>query len=185
MAKLSFEPGRILADGREVRVRSARSRDAKALARLVGDVAGEAPPMLLIRPEESTAKAWRRRIAAAGVDERSLLLVADAQGELVGSLGVERDPHPNSGHVAWIGVSVDRGWRGIGVGGVLVEAAVRWAAGAGLEKLVLGVFPENARALAFYERRGFRREGLRVAQFVREGRYHDEVLMARILTPSP
>jgi putative acetyltransferase len=185
LAKRSFEPGRILADGREVRVRSARSRDARRLAQFIAQVAGETPPMLLIRPEESTAKAWRRRIAAASLDERSVLFVADAGGRLVGSLGIERDAHPNSEHVAWVGVSVDRDWRGVGVGGTMLEAAVRWAAAAGLEKLVLGVFPDNARALAFYERHGFRREGRRVAQFTREGRYHDEVLMARFLTSSP
>jgi L-phenylalanine/L-methionine N-acetyltransferase len=185
LAELSFETGRTLADGRDVRIRSARSRDARALARLVGDVAGETPATLLIRPDESTPKAWRRRIAAARLDGRSLLLVADAGGRPVGSLGIERDAHPNSGHVAWVGVSVDRDWRGAGVAGALLEAGARWAAAAGLEKLVLGVFPDNDRALVFYERHGFRREGVRVAQFIREGRYHDEVLMARFLTPSP
>ena len=38
-------------------------------------------------------------------------------------------------------------------------------------------------ALAFYEQHGFSREGLRCAQFVRAGAYHDEVLMARFLAP--
>lgn len=182
MAKLEFEAGRILADGRFVRARSARSHDAKSLACLVGEVASETPPTLLIRPEESTARAWRRRIAAARFSDRSLLLVADVGGRVVGSLGVDGDAHPNSGHVAWIGISVERAWRGVGIGGFLLETAVAWATEAGVKKLVLGVFPENTRALAFYERHGFRREGLRVAQFLRDGRYHDEVLMARPLT---
>jgi L-phenylalanine/L-methionine N-acetyltransferase len=185
LAQLSCETGRTLADGRDVLIRSARARDAAALARLVGDVAAETPATLLIRPDESTPKAWRRRIAGARLDERSLLLVAAVDGRLVGSLGIDRDAHPNSGHVAWVGLSVERDWRGVGVGGALFEAGVRWAAAAGLKKLVLGVFPGNGRALVFYERFGFRREGLRVAQFIREGRYHDEVLMARFLTPSP
>ena len=46
----------------------------------------------------------------------------------------------------------------------------------------LGVFPENARAMAFYERHGFVREGLRREQYRRGDQYHDEVLMARPLT---
>jgi putative acetyltransferase len=48
--------------------------------------------------------------------------------------------------------------------------------------MVLGVFPENERAIAFYERHGFVREGLRRGQYRRGDEYHDEVLMARPLT---
>ncbi len=175
--------GRSLADGREARVRSARPRDARRLAALIADVAGELPPTLLISPEESTARFWRRRIAAARTTGRALLLVAYVHGELAGTVGVDPEPHPNAAHVAWIGMSVDHAFRGLGVGSLLLETATRWAGAIGLEKLVLGVFPENVRALAFYERHGFGREGLRRAQFRRGGRYHDEILMARFLTP--
>lgn len=170
-------------DGREVRVRSARPRDARPLARLLESVAQETRPTLLIRPGESTAKFWRRRIAVASLDYRSLFLLSVLEGELVGNLDLVRDAHPNSSHVVWIGVSVGREWRGLGVGSILLETAVDWAAASGVEKLVLGVFPENTRAVAFYERRGFTCEGLRRAQYQRGGRYHDEVLMTRFLTP--
>ena len=174
-----------LADGREVRLRSARPRDARLLVELLDGIAGEEPPALLITPGEADAKLWKRRIAAAAADSRSLFLVAEAEGELAGDLSLERDAHPNSSHVAWVGIAVRREWRGLGVGSALLEEAVTWAANAGLTKLVLGAFPENSRALAFYERHGFRREGTRAAQYVRAGRYHDEVLMARILTLTP
>ncbi len=183
MATLGAETGRVLLDGRELRVRSARPRDAGALFQLLESVAGETEPTLLIRPGESTAKLWRRRISAAGLDYRSLFLLGVLDGEVVGNLGLERDPHPNSSHVAWVGMSVGREWRGLGVGSTLLGIAIDWAAGNGAEKLALSVFPENARALAFYERHGFAREGLREAQYQRNGRYHDEVLMARFLTP--
>jgi ribosomal protein S18 acetylase RimI-like enzyme len=72
--------------------------------------------------------------------------------------------------------------RGVGAGGALLEAAADWAAEAGFRKVALGVFPENERAIAFYERHGFEREGLRREQYRRGDVYHDEVLMARPLT---
>jgi putative acetyltransferase len=50
-------------------------------------------------------------------------------------------------------------------------------------KIELSVFADNALALAFYERHGFVREGLRRRQLVRAGEYHDEVLMARFFDP--
>ena len=120
---------------------------------------------------------------AAGLDFRSLFVVGNIDGELVGDLGLERDPHPHSEHVAWVGVSVGREWRGLGVGSALLRTALGWAAVNGVEKLALSVFPENTRALAFYERHGFTREGSRRAHYRRGEQYHDEVLMARFLTP--
>ena len=182
MAKLGGEIASTLRDGREVRVRSAQARDARPLRELIDGVAAEPQVTLLVLPGQVDARAWRRRITAAAADPRSILLTAVAGGELAGNLGVHPDPHPCSAHVAWIGMSVAAQWRGLGVGGALLEAAAGWAAANGVDKLVLSVFPHNGRAISFYERQGFVREGLRRAHFRRAGEYHDEVLMARFLT---
>ena len=115
-------------------------------------------------------------------DPRCLQLSATVGDELAGNLGLRPDAHPNSAHVTWLGMSVAEPFRGLGLGGALLETAAEWAAVSGFVKLALGVFPENARAVAFYARHGFTEEGRRRAQYVRAGRYHDEVLMARFLT---
>jgi RimJ/RimL family protein N-acetyltransferase len=185
VARLGGEIAATLADGRELRVRDARARDARRLTRLLDAVAAEPTVTLLMMPGQFGASVWRRRISAALADPRCLLLFAEVDGELVGNLGLRPDPHPCSGHVTWVGMSVATGWRGLGVGGALLEASVTWAAAHAMTKLALGVFPENGRAIGFYERHGFVREGLRRAQYDRAGRYHDEVLMARFLTPVP
>lgn len=183
MARLGGEIAATLADGRELRVRDARARDARPLARLLDAVAAEPTVTLLMMPGQLGAGVWRRRIGDAVADPRCLQLSAELDGELVGNLGLRPDPHPCSGHVAVVGMSVGARWRGLGVGGALLEASVTWAGAHAVSKLALGVFPENRRAVSFYERHGFVREGLRRAQYVRAGRYHDEVLMARFLTP--
>ena len=182
MARLGGEIAATLADGRELRVRDARARDARPLARLLDAVAAEPTVTLLMLPGQFGAGVWRRRIADALGDPRCLLLSADLDGELVGNLGLRPEPHPCSGHIASVGMSVGESWRGLGVGGALLEASATWAAANAVGKLALGVFPENTRAIGFYERHAFVREGLRRAQYVRAGRYHDEVLMARFLT---
>jgi putative acetyltransferase len=79
-------------------------------------------------------------------------------------------------------MSVGAPWRGLGVGGALLTAAAGWGEANGVSRLVLSVFPHNERAIRFYERQGFVREGLRRAHLRRAGEYHDEVLMARFLT---
>jgi len=183
VARLGGEIAATLADGRELRVRDARAGDARPLARLLDAVAAEPRVTLLMIPGQFGAGVWRRRIAEALADPRCLQLSADLDGELVGNLGLRPEPHPCSAHIASVGMSVGESWRGLGIGGALLEASAMWAAAHAVSKLALGVFPENRGAMGFYERHGFVREGLRRAQYERAGRYHDEVLMARFLTP--
>jgi L-phenylalanine/L-methionine N-acetyltransferase len=171
-----------LTDGRALVVRDAHRRDARGVTAMLDTVAAEPQATLVLRPGEAAPSDWRRRITEAVRSARGLFLVADAAGEVVGNLGLWPDGNPASAHVAWIGMSVAAGWRGAGAGGALLEAAMEWAAAAGFRRAVLGVFPSNARAIAFYERHDFVREGLRVQQYRRGDEYHDEVLMARPLT---
>jgi putative acetyltransferase len=183
VAKLGRDIEVTLADGRELRVRDARKRDARPVTRLLDAVAGEPQVTLILRPGEARQGDWRRRIADATSSPRGLFLVAESRGAIAGNLGLWPDANPASGHVAWLGMSVAAGYRDVGAGGAILEAALEWAATAGYRRAVLGVFPDNARAIAFYERHGFVREGLRRAQYRRGDQYHDEVLMARSLTP--
>jgi putative acetyltransferase len=171
-----------LADGRALVVRDAHKRDARGITEMLDAVAAEPQATLVLRPGEAAPSDWRRRINDALRAPRGLFIVADAAGEVVGNLGLWPDANPASAHVAWIGMSVAGGWRGAGAGGALLEAAMQWAATAGYRRAVLGVFPDNTRAIAFYERHGFVREGLRVQHYRRGDQYHDEVLMARPLT---
>jgi len=182
VGSLGREIGVALAGGRALVVRDARKRDARGVCAMLDAVAAEPQATLVLRPGEAQPGDWRRRIADALRAPRGLFLVADAAGEIVGNLGVWPDPNPASQHVVWLGMSVAEGWRGAGAGGALLEAAADWAARAGFRRMVLGVFPDNTPAIAFYERHGFVREGLRREQYRRGDKYHDEVLMARPLT---
>jgi RimJ/RimL family protein N-acetyltransferase len=181
VASLGGELSVAVAGGCVARVRDARARDARPLKRLLDAIAAEPQVTLLMLPGQFSATVWRRRIADALADPRALLLVATVDGELAGNLGLHPDAHGSSAHVAWLGMSVGREWRGRGLGGALLEAGVSWAADRGIIKVALGVLPGNLRALDFYRNHGFTREGLRTAQYERAGRYYDEVLMARFI----
>jgi RimJ/RimL family protein N-acetyltransferase len=182
VGSLGRDIGVTLADGRALVVRDATKRDARGVREMLDAVAAEPNATLVLRPGEATPADWRRRIAEARRARHGLFLVADAGGVVVGNLGLWPDPNPASRHVAWIGMSMSAGWRGVGAGGALLEAAAGWAASVGFRRIVLGVFPGNTRAIAFYERHGFTREGLRKEQYRRGDEYHDEVLMARQLS---
>jgi putative acetyltransferase len=171
-----------LSAGRAALLRAARPRDARELARLLDAIAAEPHSGLLMEPGKRGAGEWRRLIAAAGADSGRLFVVAEVEGRLAGNLGLRPAANAASRHVCEIGMSVAAAARGLGLGGALLELALEWAAAQGYAKATLSVLGHNAAAVRFYERHGFVHEGRRVAQFIRDGQYSDEVLMARLLT---
>ena len=56
-------------------------------------------------------------------------------------------------------IYADRAWHGRGVGAALLDACIAQSRAWGCDVLWLGVWEENPRGIAFYEKRGFRRVG--------------------------
>ncbi|MDQ2935223.1 MAG: GNAT family N-acetyltransferase, partial [Chloroflexota bacterium] len=131
------------------------------------------PPSALSEASESF---W---LAEAMRSDTNLALVAEADGEVIGNLLVTVDRNIITDHMGTLSISVAASWRDVGIGGALMQAALDWARQRGLAKVALGVFPDNLRAIAVYERAGFVREGLRRRQY-RDGddSFRDELLMA-------
>lgn len=111
----------------------------------------------------------------------STVLLALVDGEPVGVVDVSGESRPEESHTGTFGISVDREWRGCGIGGALIEALVEWAGAHGVTRLQAYVFDTNPRALVVYERYGFEREGLCRGAVVRDGRPIDTWLVARLL----
>jgi RimJ/RimL family protein N-acetyltransferase len=106
--------------------------------------------------------------------------VADANDEVVGSLGVEVRRGRGD-----LGMGVDAEWRGRGIGTALLSAAIDWARESGLHKLALEVFPHNEPALALYRKFGFEQEGyLRRHERRESGEFWDAILMGLLLDAS-
>jgi len=79
-------------------------------------------------------------------------------------------------------MAVAREWRGRGVGSALLAASIEWAKEHGLHKLSLGVFAQNAAAIALYRKFGFLEEGRRVKQYRRaSGELWDAIDMGLLL----
>src|SRR5688572_12374726 len=88
-----------------------------------------------------------------------------------------RDPHPDDLEIKRIYV-LSR-FHGTGLGPRLMDAALDEAKRRGARRALLGVYAQNARALAFYAKQGFTRIGER--QFpVGENTYGDYILARRL-----
>jgi len=153
---------------KEFVVRSAQAGDARAMAEIFAAVAEEHDGIATEPPvdvEERTAR-FARSVAGS--------VVAVAGSQVVGMLHVEPSLHG----FGEIGMLVERGWRGRGVGAALVQAAVSRARDEGLHKLCLEVFAHNTAAIALYRKAGFTEEGRRVRQYRRaNGELWDTIVM--------
>jgi GNAT superfamily N-acetyltransferase len=100
-------------------------------------------------------EAHERALRDALTDERSLVLVAEHGGRLVGSLVAGLLPMPLYGaRLAFVQeLFVDEAARGAGAGRALMEAFDTWAREHGAAVEALGT--SRPQAMAFYERLGF------------------------------
>jgi putative acetyltransferase len=123
---------------------------------------------------------WRRRLTEPSEDTYNLVAVIGER--VVGQLGLHTFPNkPRRRHAGTIGMGVHDGWQGKGVGTALLRAGVeladKWL---NLTRLELEVYTDNEAAIRLYERCGFEREGVLRQYALREGRYVDAYLMARL-----
>jgi RimJ/RimL family protein N-acetyltransferase len=112
------------------------------------------------------------------------VLVAEADGTVAGYVRIGRAlPVETNRHVLMVrGFAVDPGWHRQGIGRRLLDAAIEEARARGARRLTLRVLAPNAAARAAYEAAGFTVEGVLREEFLLDGRYVDNVLMARDLT---
>ena len=150
-----------LKDGRGCTLRNGTEEDGQALLD-VFNLTHAQTDYLLTYPEEhgytaeDEAEMLRRKTDSA--DEIELLAFVD--GVIVGSAGIGCVARKEkTRHRAEFGVSVDRGYWGLGIGRALTEACVECAANAGYVQLELEAVAENQNALALYESVGFQEYG--------------------------
>jgi len=110
-------------------------------------------------------------------------LVAEAAGGVVGYVRLKAPTHlPENAHVIQVqGLAVHPSARRRGVAAMLLAAAEQRVRDRGMRKLTLRVLSTNRGAISLYERLGFTREGDLREEFLINGSYVDDILMAKHL----
>ncbi len=137
---------------------------------------------LWLGAEPPADRAGQRRRLLERMEEgnpgASLVAVTVDGGRVIGHVGIDVAPY----NVASLGMIVDARWRGRGVGGALVEAAVDWSRQLGAHKVALQVWTHNDAARRLYRRHGFVEEGLLHRHYRRRsGELWDAVVMGLVL----
>jgi putative acetyltransferase len=160
-----------------ITVRRACIDDSDAIWRVFQDTEAYSGTLQLPFPSREV---WRKRIAEP--PESDFILVAEADGAIVGQAGLHRVAmSPRRAHAMSIGIAVRSDWHGKGVGRALMQdlldLADTWLP---VTRLELNVFTDNERAIRLYREFGFEIEGTHRAYALRDGRYVDSHAMARI-----
>ncbi len=160
-----------------VTVRIARRDDERRLAAL---------DRVTWSPAVAPAPLWPEDVDFFEKDPPEDVLVAELDGAVVGYVRLRRPTAlPSHRHVLQVnGLAVDPAVQRRGLGRVLVAAAIEEARRRGARRLTVHVLATNHGARALYADCGFAVEGVRRGEFLLEGEYVDDVLMAVSLQPA-
>jgi L-phenylalanine/L-methionine N-acetyltransferase len=160
-----------------VTIRHAEVGDAEAFHRIMTGPRVVAGTLQL---PFQTVERTRRFLAES--PEHDYVLVAVADGEVIGNLDLSTKPHnPRTRHVGYMGMAVRDDWQGKGIGTALMQAALDLADNwLNLTRIELHVYTDNAAGVALYEKFGFTIEGTHRCFAFRDGEYADAYSMARI-----
>jgi putative acetyltransferase len=125
------------------------------------------------RPER-----WDARLGVKPA--RSVLLVAEVEGQMAGAGALTVSRERRRSHVATLGMHVVRRYQGRGVGAALMRALLEQAKSRDVRRVELTVYPDNERAIRLYERHEFVHEGRSRCSSFRDGTYVDDLVMARL-----
>ncbi|HSI36582.1 MAG TPA: GNAT family protein [Tepidisphaeraceae bacterium] len=164
----------------EIEVRTAVPDDAEGMLACFREILVEPGIGVMTEPDEFTYTTddERKLIAGLAADRNGTFVVAIAGGRVVGTLSCLGEKRRARRHVASIGISIRREFRGHGVGTRMMRAAIDWARQSDvIRRLELSVFAENSAAIRVYENVGFAVEGRRPRAAFREGRFIDDLIM--------
>ncbi len=174
----------VLRDGREVTIRSAEPEDAACMLQYMKIMLGETP-FLLRTPEEFnyTTEEEAHVLAGRKNDPRSLMLVAEIEGQIIASADVcSHGARSRVQHRAELGISVRKDYWNQGIGSALMERLISFAEQSGFEQIELTVESKNHRALRLYQKNGFIVYGTRPhGMKYPDGSYDQDYLMIKML----
>lgn len=160
---------------RAAAIRLIREEDIPAFHQLLDSIAREKKYLAMVQapPIDRT-----REFVLGNIRMGHAQYVAERDGELLGWVDVTPGQRDSTRHSGALGMGVAAGSRGQGIGRRLLATAIAHCWDMGLRRIELEVFVTNARAIALYEKLGFRLEGrLRSARLI-DGAYQDVLHMA-------
>ncbi len=161
----------------EIVIRKATKEDASEILELIKKVRKESI-FLASHQDDPMPSLIEEETMLENSKKFKFWLVAILDNKIVGIINFSGNMKVKKRHRASIGISVLKEYWGRHCGSLLIEKMLECARQIpGLEKIELGVFSDNERAISLYKKFGFEVEGVIKKAYLIDGVYHDEIYM--------
>lgn len=167
---------------KQVTVREAQEEDVEALFDLHVEALRRHPEAFAAEPDqvEGDRNGWTGRLRRNSLTGMGTICLAESPEGIVAMSGIFRRVLTKMQHTASIwGMYVRPEWRGQGLGEQLLEANLAWARVHDVRIVRLAVVADNGPAIRCYLKQGFTVYGVEPEALYYDGRYLDELWMAR------
>ncbi len=176
----------VLEDGRKGIIRNCEETDREKVWKQISSVLKEAKYTVRTGSDDEavlTQEKGKEKIRKFIDDKGKLFVVAEINGQIVGSADLYNGEHKRIQHVSTVGITVLKNFRRLGVGKELMETVIKWASDhLIIEKIALGVFSNNAAAIGLYKKLGFVEEGRKTKEIkIGPDDYLDSILMYKFV----
>ncbi|MGG1629551.1 N-acetyltransferase family protein [Rossellomorea sp. NRS-1567] len=166
-------------------IRNVKVEDAEVLLDIESSVISEGE-YFIVESEEVEKKPLqekKERIQSILDNIKETLIIAEVNGVVVGSIEFRSQNRKRLSHTGSVSMAISKNYRDRGIGKALLKALLDWAEENPLiEKVSLGVFSTNQRAISLYKQMGFLEEGRLIKEYkLNHGEYIDDILMYRFV----
>ena len=164
--------------GNDVVIRYLKKEDLDDLLKFANDLSKE-DTFVMLAGEEITREEEEKYLNEAIEKIREgnkVQLVVIVNGMFAGNAEIRRNDKRKK-HVGTIAISIAKEFREEGIGTELLKTLIGEGRNLGLKLLILSCFAINGRALAVYNKLGFRPVGTIPGIYSYRGKYVDEVLL--------
>jgi len=165
-------------------IRTARIEDAEAVLDIQREVVTEKDYFIAVAEEfNKTAEEHQEWIRKIFEHERETMLVAEVDNKVVGWIVFRSQERKRMHHTGSFAIMLQKNYRNQGIGKLLIHELLSWAEQHPvIEKVSLGTFSTNTRAIELYKKLGFVEEGRKIREFkFSDNEYVDDVLMYKLV----
>lgn len=166
----------------EIDVRVAKPQDARAILGLCEQVGSETP--YLTFGEEGLNLTVQEEVAIINKynkAQNSILLVSEADDQIIGMSNITQFNAAKQRHIAEIGICLVEEYWGYGIASMMMEMMIEFAENSDVKVITLEVAQRNEAAIKLYEKFGFEIVGNLRKRLKVEGCYLDSFVMEKVL----
>lgn len=167
-----------------IKIRKANRDDASRILQIQKEVVEECVFLTTSSDEfDKTVEQQRDWMEKILDNDKDTMLVAETSKGIVGWIVFLSQNRIRLSHTGSFGMMIDKDFRDKGIGTLLIKELLDWAElNPLIEKVSLGVFSTNKRAIALYKKMGFIKEGRKIKEFKMDnGEYVDDILMYKLV----